>query len=208
VQLPHYTVDAVDPRHAALIVVDMQNDFVAVGAPFETPAGRAIVPRLRQAIAFCRSRGIPVIYTAHVHSRDGSDMGLFELNESIAAGVALREGQPGVEIYPEIAPEPGELVIKKHRFSAFYGTDLELHLRGLAVEVVVVSGVTTENCCHATARDAMFHFPAPNSRCQHSARHSSRGVQEFVTWRVRYSGSSGLRCARPQHLRRRSPWLS
>ena len=83
-------------------------------------------------------------------------MGLFGLNESIAAGEALVEGQLGSEIHPDIAPRPDELVVKKHRFSAFYGTDLELVLRGLGVEVVVVSGVTTENCCHATARDAMF----------------------------------------------------
>ena len=66
------------------------------------------------------------------------------------------EGTPGVEIYPEIAPRDGELVIRKHRYSAFYGTDLEIVLRGLGVTTVVITWVTTENCCHATARDALF----------------------------------------------------
>ena len=154
--MPYYTVDEVDPKRSALIVVDMQSDFLAAGAPLEVAAGRAMIPQLRRTIDFCRDRGIPVIYTAHVHRRDGSDMGLFKLNAAIADGRALSEGEPGAAIYPEIAPRPDELVIKKHRFSGFHGTDLELVLRGLGVETVIIGGVTTENCCHATARDAMF----------------------------------------------------
>lgn len=154
--MPYYTVDEVDPRRSALIVVDMQSDFLAEGAPLEVTAGRAMIPQLKRTIDFCREREIPVIYTTHVHRRDGSDMGLFKLNAAIADGRALSEGEPGAAIYPEIAPRPDELVIKKHRFSGFYGTDLELVLRGLGVDTVIIGGVTTENCCHATARDAMF----------------------------------------------------
>ncbi len=154
--MPYYKVDEVDPSRSALIVVDMQSDFLAVGAPLEVAAGRAMIPQLKRAIDFCRKREIPVIFTAHVHRRDGADMGLFKLNSEIASGRALSEGEPGAAIYAEIAPGPDELVIKKHRFSAFYGTDLELVLRGLGVDTVIISGVTTENCCHATARDAMF----------------------------------------------------
>lgn len=154
--MPQYKVDEVDPKRSALIVVDMQSDFLAVGAPLEVTAGRAMIPQLKQTIDFCREREIPVIYTAHVHRRDGSDMGLFKLNAAIAGGGALSEGEPGAAIYAEIAPRPDELVIKKHRFSGFYGTDLELVLRGLGVDTVIIGGVTTENCCHATARDAMF----------------------------------------------------
>jgi nicotinamidase-related amidase len=152
-----YTVDHIDPRKTALIVVDMENDFVAAGAPIEVPAGRAMIPTLKRALEFCRSIGIPIIYTAHVHRSDGCDMGLFDDTYSAIAGRrALIDGEPGIEIYPDVAPESGEIVIKKHRYSAFYGTDLEIVLRGLGVDTVVVTGVTSENCCHATARDAMF----------------------------------------------------
>jgi ureidoacrylate peracid hydrolase len=154
--MPYYKVEQVDPSQSALIVVDMQNDFLAVGAPLEVEDGRAMIPQLKRTIDFCRELGIPVIYTAHVHRRDGSDLGLFKFNEAIARGDALSEGEPGAAIYPDIAPRPDELVIKKHRFSAFYGTDLELVLRGLGVDTVIICGATTENCCHATARDAMF----------------------------------------------------
>jgi len=151
-----YTVERIDPSKTAMIVVDMQNDFVAAGAPLESAAGRAMVPNLQQALACCREQGIPVIYTAHVHRADGCDLGLLGHAPPIARRDALVAGSAGAAIFPEIAPREDEIVISKHRFSAFYGTDLEIILRGLGVTTVVITGVTTENCCHATARDAFF----------------------------------------------------
>jgi biuret amidohydrolase len=150
-------INTLDPARTAMIVVDMQNDFVAAGAPMETPAARAMVPRLAEALTLCRDAGIRVVYTAHVHRRDGCDMGLFDMHPPIASRAALVDGTRGVEIYPELAPEPGEHVIKKHRYSGFFGTDLDIVLRGWGVDTVIICGTTTENCCHATARDAMFH---------------------------------------------------
>jgi len=150
-------VETIDPAKTAMIVVDMQNDFVAAGAPMETPAARAMVPKLAEALKICRDAGIRVIYTAHVHRRDGCDMGLFDdMHPSIANRAALVDGTQGVDIYPELAPASGEHVIKKHRYSGFFGTDLDIILREWGVGTVIVSGTTTENCCHATARDAMF----------------------------------------------------
>src|SRR5262249_58704020 len=99
-------VDEIDPAKTAMIVVDMQNDFVAAGAPMETPAARAMVPRLAEALKICRDRGIRVIFTAHAHRRDGCDMGLFDdLHPPIATRLALVEGTPGVDIDPELAPQ-------------------------------------------------------------------------------------------------------
>src|SRR3954469_22952505 len=150
-------VDGIEPNLTVMIVVDMQNDFVAAGAAMETPAARAMVPKLAEALKICRSAGIRVIYTAHAHRRDGSDMGLFDdMHPPIANRDALVDGTPGVEIYPELAPAPGEHVIKKHRYSGFFGTDLDIILREWGIDTVIVSGTTTENCCQATARDAMF----------------------------------------------------
>jgi nicotinamidase-related amidase len=151
-------INQIDPARTAMIVVDMQNDFVAAGAPIETPAARAIVPKLGEALKVCRDAAIRVIFTAHVHRRDGSDMGLFDdLHPPIASRAALVDGTPGVDIYPEVAPAPGEHVIKKHRYSAFFGTDLDIILREWGIDTVIISGTTTENCCFSTARDAMFH---------------------------------------------------
>jgi len=150
-------IETIDPKKTAMIVVDMQNDFVASGAAMETPAARAVVPKLAEALKICRDAGIKIIYTAHVHRSDGSDMGLFDdMHPPIANRNALVDGTPGVEIYPELAPAVGEHVIKKHRYSGFFGTDLDIILREWGVDTVIISGTTTENCCQATARDAMF----------------------------------------------------
>ena len=150
-------IDVINPKKTAMIVVDMQNDFVASGAAMETPAARAVVPKLANALKICRDAGIKVIYTAHVHRRDGCDMGLFDdMHPPIANREALVDGTPGVDIYSDVAPAPGEHVIKKHRYSGFFGTDLDMILREWGVDTVIISGTTTENCCHATARDAMF----------------------------------------------------
>lgn len=154
--MPTVEIDTLDPSRTAMIVVDMENDFVVEDAPLETRAARDMVPKLAEALSICRDAGIKVIYTAHVHRRDGSDLGLFSLNPVIANGEALAEGTPGVDIYPAVAPRPGEHVIKKHRFSGFFGTDLDMILRGWGADTVIISGATTENCCHATARDALF----------------------------------------------------
>jgi ureidoacrylate peracid hydrolase len=153
-----YQVDRIDPSKTVMIVVDMQNDFVAEGAMLRSAQAAAMVPRLAATLKFCRENGIRVVYTAHVHRRDGCDMGLYDdLYPPIADRSCLVDGTPGVDIFPDLAPAPGEHVIKKHRYSAFLGTDLDLILREWGIDTVIVSGTTTENCCHATARDAMFH---------------------------------------------------
>src|SRR5436305_14397542 len=148
-------IDVIDPKKTAMIVVDMQNDFVAAGAAMETPAARAVVPKLAEALKLCRAAGIKIIYTAHVHRRDGSDMGLFDdMHPPIANRNALVDGTPGIDLYPELAPAAGEHVIKKHRYSGFFGTDLDIILREWGVDTVIISGTTTENCCQATALGA------------------------------------------------------
>jgi ureidoacrylate peracid hydrolase len=153
-----YRFDRIDPRRTAMIVVDMQNDFVAEGAKLQSKQAHAMVPKLAATLRFCREQGIRVVYTAHVHRADGCDMGLYDdLYPPIADRSSLVDGSPGVEIYKELAPAPGEHVIKKHRYSGFFATDLDLILREWGITAVVISGTTTENCCHATARDAMFH---------------------------------------------------
>ena len=106
----------------------------------ETPAARAMVPKLAEALTICRNAGIRVVYTAHVHRRDGSDMGLFKMHPPIAARSALVDGTRGADIYPELAPQPTEHIIKKHRYSAFFATDLDLMLREWGIDTVIISG--------------------------------------------------------------------
>lgn len=141
-----------------MIVVDMQNDFVADGAKLQSKQAHAMVPKLAATLRFCREQGIRVIYTTHAPRRDGCDMGPYDdLYPPIADRSSLVDGTDGIEIDRDLAPAPGEHVIKKHRYSAFFATDMDLILREWSVNSVVIAGTTTENYCHATARDAMLH---------------------------------------------------
>jgi len=153
-----YQCDTIDPKKTAVIVVDMQNDFVAPGAPLQSQQAHDMTPRLAKTLQACRGLGMRVVYTAHVHRRDGCDMGLYDdLYPPIADRSALVDGTEGGDIFKALAPQPGEHVIKKHRYSAFFATDMDLILREWGIDTVIITGTTTENCCHATARDAMFH---------------------------------------------------
>jgi ureidoacrylate peracid hydrolase len=135
-----YRIDKIDPRTTVMIVVDMQNDFVAEGAKLQSAQAHAMVPKLAATLGFCREKGIRVIYTAHVHRRDGCDMGLYDdLYSVVADRSVLVDGSPGAEIYKDLAPAPGEHVIKKHRYSAFFATDLDLILREWGVKTVIIS---------------------------------------------------------------------
>ncbi|WP_462412799.1 cysteine hydrolase family protein [Neobacillus sp. Marseille-QA0830] len=150
-------VNELTAKRTAILVIDMENDFIAEGAPLETPMGREFVPEMASFLDTCRDKGMEVIYTTHVHRKNGIDMGRFkDIWEPIGTGKGLVDNTEGIEIYPGVSPKEGEIVIKKHRYSAFFGTDLDIILRGKDIETVAIVGVTTENCCHASARDAMF----------------------------------------------------
>ncbi|MFW5951938.1 MAG: cysteine hydrolase family protein [Gemmatimonadota bacterium] len=150
-----------DAGAAALLVVDMQDFFLDPGSPTFTPGGPAILPTVSRLIAAFREHDRPVLYTRHVHHPSGLDAGILGWWWE---GMCI-EGSPESEIHAALAPAPGEKVVDKHRYSAFYNTDLEVVLRGLGVRDLVITGVMTNLCCESTARDACFRdyrvfFPA------------------------------------------------
>jgi ureidoacrylate peracid hydrolase len=146
---------------AALMVVDMQNFFLDPNSPTFTCGGLAILPNIKKMIAAFRNAGRPVIYTKHVHHPDRIDAGIMGWWWE---GMCI-EGSPESEVHSEIAPVAGEKVVLKHRYSAFYNTDLETILRCLKIEDLVITGIMTNMCCESTARDAYYRdyrvfFPA------------------------------------------------
>lgn len=146
-----------DPKKAALMVIDMENDFVKPGAPMHVPMAYDIVPNIKKLIQVCREKDMMIIYTAHVHSEDRGDMGLMgDFWKPIGDQTALVDNTEGVEIYNEIAPQKGDLLIKKHRYSAFYNTNLETKLRNRGIDTLIITGTVTNMCCESTARDAQF----------------------------------------------------
>jgi len=141
-----------EPRRAALLVIDMQNFFLEPESPSFTCGGLAVLPTVKRLIAAFRERGRPVIYTRHVHHPDHIDAGIMKWWWE---GMCL-EGSAESEIHRDIAPLFNEKVIFKHRYSAFYNTDLETVLRCLKTEDLVISGIMTNLCCESTVRDAYF----------------------------------------------------
>jgi len=136
----------------ALIVVDMLNDFIEEGGALEVgEAGRRIVPVIAEVLEKARSERWTVVYLCDQHQPTDREFEMFPPH--------CLAGTHGGKVYPELAPQEGEFVISKRRYSGFYGTDLDLTLRELNVDELVLTGVCTNICVLYTAADArMRHY--------------------------------------------------
>ena len=143
-----------DYTHAAIIVIDVQNDFVAPGAPIECSGAREIITPLKTLLEEGRRRGIPIIFTQEVHRKEQVDFGLeLEYGEPLHC----LEGGRGAAFYKDLLPEEGDHIIQKRRYSAFFATDLDILLKGLGINTLILTGVATDVCVRATAQDAHQH---------------------------------------------------
>lgn len=141
----------INKEDCAVIVIDMQNDFIAQGAPIECPGGRDIIPVLSGFLDFARSKNIPIVYTQEMHRMQKVDFGM-ELEREEPEHCL--EGSEGVKLIDDLAPRPGDYVIPKRRYSAFYCTDLEILLKGLKKNTLIITGAATNVCVYATCLDA------------------------------------------------------
>ena len=163
--------ELVDPVHTALLLIDMQRDFVEPAGAFgvlgiDLSMYRAMRPRLASLLDEARRAPVRVIHVQNTTlpgrlsdspAQIRFNLRMHEASRHDAAPLRYSiEGTPGHEIVEELKPEPGEIVVRKHRSSAFWGTDLDLLLRSNGIKTVVISGCTTEGCVESTARDAMF----------------------------------------------------
>ena len=148
------------PGGTALVVIDAQNDFLHAQGWYAAQGidighMRRCVEPLTALLAAARTTGIPVVWTRH-GIRGTEDGGPFmQLRPFLAEG-GLRRDTWGWEILADLAPQPDDWYVAKTRLSAFYGTDLEVVLRGLRAETVLMTGVLTNQCVAATSKDAMF----------------------------------------------------
>jgi nicotinamidase-related amidase len=157
-----------NPTAAALVIIDMQRDFLepgGFGAALGNEVGllrSAIAPTTRVLCA-CRRAGVMVVHTREGHRPDLSDLapakrarGKFAtgIGDPGPMGRILVRGEPGHDIIAELAPAPGEPVVDKPGKGAFYATDLETMLRSRGVAQLLVCGVTTEVCVNTTVREA------------------------------------------------------
>ena len=157
-----------DPLTTALMVIDMQRDFIdpnGFGAALgnDIKPLRAIIPPTARLIAAARGAGLPIIHTRECHAQDLSDCPTtkrergkptLRIGDLGPMGRILVAGEPGTEIVAELKPIDGEIVVDKPGKGAFYATNLQDKLERLGVESLIFAGVTTEVCVQMTMREA------------------------------------------------------
>jgi biuret amidohydrolase len=157
-----------DLSHLALVIIDMQRDFLEPGG-FGDILGndvsrlQAIVPTLSNLLNVCRDRHLTIIHTQECHKSDLSDCprsklirgnGELTIGDESTMGRILIQGEPGNAIIPQLAPLADEIVILKPGKGAFYNTDLQSILQSQGITHLLFTGVTTEVCVQSTMREA------------------------------------------------------
>jgi ureidoacrylate peracid hydrolase len=155
--------DALEPRRSALVIIDMQNAFVAPGAPIEVPAARAIVAPINRLAAELRRRGVAVIWVTHENRKDGGDWaGFFDAfvapGRRAEAAAALAAGSDLQKLWPELKVAAEDVRVTKNRYSPLIAgaSPLETILKERRIDTLLIAGTKTNVCCECTARDAMM----------------------------------------------------
>jgi nicotinamidase-related amidase len=138
--------DAIFDTNTSLLVIDMLNDFVRADAPLPVPGAEALVPAIQRGIQAARKGGAGVVYLCDSHRPDDLEFRAWPPH-------AVR-GASGAQVVAELAPQPGDPVVHKRRFSGFFGTELDMVLRERGIRRLVLTGVLTDICVYHTAVDA------------------------------------------------------
>lgn len=142
---------AMRPASAALIVVDMINEFCKPGGKMVLPGYEALIPQQQALIAAAHKAGMPVIFVIDSHRKN-----MRQDREFLKRSPHGEEDTWATEVVGEIAPEANDIIVIKHRYSSFFQTDLDLVLRDMKIDQVIVCGVVTNICVRSTVHDAFF----------------------------------------------------
>jgi nicotinamidase-related amidase len=137
----------------ALLIIDMQHDFMDTNARCYNPGAEDTVEPTARLIELFRRQGLPVIFTREAHRPGRIDAGI-EADAAYHIPPHTVEGTYGYEIIEPLAPLEDELVVDKRRYNCFLGTELELLLKGAAIDTLVICGVSSDMCVHWTAGEA------------------------------------------------------
>jgi len=141
----------IDPNSTALIVVDMVNEFCKPGGAMVLPGYEALVPPQKTVIAAARQRNCPILWVVDTHRRN-----VRQDREFLKRTPHCLEGGWGAQVIEDLEPKPDDIYVVKRRYSAFFNTDLDVTLRDLEIDTVVVFGVVTNICVRSTVHDAFF----------------------------------------------------
>ncbi len=146
----------IDPQSAAIVMIDMQQGFIDERSPLCIAGARETIPACARVLDVARALKSPVMHVRREYQADGSDVEACRFDAWAAGGKPLSEVWPETLSAPaELAPAKGETVIVKPRFSALFGTGLDLMLRRMRIATVVLIGTTTPNCIRSTCYDAL-----------------------------------------------------
>jgi ureidoacrylate peracid hydrolase len=148
------------PRRTVLVNIDLQNDFLHADgwyakSDIDISHMQRVIEPVERLVAACRERSVPVVWTLH-GTHGVEDGGPFMELRPVLRDGGLRAGTWGYEILAELQPQAEDRFVEKNRLSAFFQTNLELVLRGLGAETVLITGVLTNQCVGATCKDALF----------------------------------------------------
>lgn len=135
----------------ALVVIDLQKE-----SGFGLFGMDEVVRNTQRTIEACRAAGIPVIYTRQINRHDGVGLSLDEPCHASGEPLYYADNCDSIDILDEVAPEDGDIVIDKYRWSAFFETSLDLMLKSLGVKRLIIGGVVTDGCLMTSVFDAYF----------------------------------------------------
>ena len=148
----------IEANKTALIVVDMQKGFIEKGAFLELEAARNMIPTLQKLISVCRENAIPIVYTRMSHQFIKSTVypELWPDHFNKDGSAILVPGSREFELVDELELTDEDLIVDKDRYSAFFGTKLDIILKEKGIQNVIITGLASNVCCESTARDAFF----------------------------------------------------
>lgn len=138
-----------------LLIIDMQYDFLEKKSPLFVDECKDIIPNIKEILNKFREKDLPRIFVKREHRKSGIDIDLTRKDLFIEKDGFLIEKSHGSEIIDELKPLSEEIVIVKRRFSAFFGTELDLILRRMDIKTIILTGIQTPNCIRATAFDGI-----------------------------------------------------
>ncbi|ADU29503.1 cysteine hydrolase family protein [Evansella cellulosilytica] len=147
-------------KQAALVVIDMQNDFVAdrgafAQAGFNVKKYQALESTIVNMLSFARAQLMPVIFVQMVHNDENDGNGAWvQRRKEKQHPNSCREGTWGVEWYGKIRPSEKDYIVRKHRYTAFINPEFDSLLKSLSIETLIVTGINTNTCVESTVRDA------------------------------------------------------
>jgi nicotinamidase-related amidase len=144
-----------DTSQTAVIAVDFQRECIEAEGAWPIYNKDSLVENAATALAACRRAGLPIIYTQHWLDPRGHDALRYEQRRN-GRPMHSVAGDPMAEIHPALAPTPDDIMIRKQRWTAFYGTNLELILNQMGIEKLIMLGVWTEACFETTVWDAIW----------------------------------------------------